>query len=388
MFDDLAVAIKEFNETDWSLDADESLSSGVVATARLRNAFEAGQAKQVLAWNLRQVWANDMAKSGKAWLVRRIRMPAVFCASILKIGRLAESMPGVMDAWLAGDISADHIRKIASMRNRRTEDAFGRDLDRFITWASQLRFKDFARKLDEWKLDEDADGSDEDEWERHARRSVTFNEVLDGEGFGTIHLDKIGTAIFGDELARLYDQLWRADWDAAKTKMGRDPSPDDLARTPVQRRADALVEMATRSATMPAGGRRPKPLFTVVLGRPALERMCRIDGGTTIAPGVLAPFMSDAEVERILFDDTTDRAIRVSRRRTFDSVLRRIADIRDQECFHEYCDVPAKDCEGDHIVPYSHGGLTSQENCRPGCGFHNRGRNRRRPPPEDDEDDD
>ena len=390
MSEELALAIKRFNETDWSLDADQSLSDGVVVTARLRNAFEAGQAKQLLAWDIRQIWANDLAKSGKAWLVRRIRMPEAFCASVLKTGRLAKSIPGAMDAWSAGAISADHIRKIASVRNKRTQAAFDRDVDRFVTWAQNIRFKDFAQKLDEWKLEEDPDGSDEDEWERHARRSVSFNETLDGEGYGTIHLDKIGTAIFGGELARLYDQLWRADWDAAKEKLGRDPGPDDLERTPLQRRADALVQMATRSKTMPADGRKPRPLFTVVLGRPALERMCRIEGGATIAPGVLSPFLSDAEVERLLFDDTSDRAIRVSRRRSFDFVLRRIADIRDQECFHEYCDIPAIQCEGDHVVPYSQGGLTSQENCRPGCRFHNNGRNRRGPPPagEDDDDDD
>ncbi|MGL1102697.1 HNH endonuclease, partial [Vibrio parahaemolyticus] len=29
-------------------------------------------------------------------------------------------------------------------------------------------------------------------------------------------------------------------------------------------------------------------------------------------------------------------------------------------------------CQGDHIIPYTQGGITSQENGRLACGYHNR----------------
>ena len=40
----------------------------------------------------------------------------------------------------------------------------------------------------------------------------------------------------------------------------------DLRRTPAQRRADALVEMARRSAALREQARPAEPLFTVLVG--------------------------------------------------------------------------------------------------------------------------
>jgi len=50
--------------------------------------------------------------------------------------------------------------------------------------------------------------------------------------------------------------------------------------------------------------------------------------------------------------------------------------VRDRECFHPYCDTPAADCHIDHELPWAAGGLTTTDNGRPACGFHNRARER------------
>jgi hypothetical protein len=68
--------------------------------------------------------------------------------------------------------------------------------------------------------------------------------------------------------------------------------------------------------------------------------------------------------------------------RFFVGATRRIVEVRDRECFHEYCDLPAEDCDVDHIIPASEGGPTVQGNGRMACGFHNRDAYRHR----DDED--
>ncbi len=75
------------------------------------------------------------------------------------------------------------------------------------------------------------------------------------------------------------------------------------------------------------------------------------------------------------------RVIDVSYKRSFDGALRDLIKIRDRLCYHRYCDEPAHRCQVDHIEPWSAGGITSQDNGRLACGFHNRLRNRRRPPP-------
>jgi hypothetical protein len=55
--------------------------------------------------------------------------------------------------------------------------------------------------------------------------------------------------------------------------------------------------------------------------------------------------------------------------------------VRDFECFNEFCDIAADDCEIDHIQPWAAGGLTVADNGRPVCGYHNRLRHRRTEPP-------
>jgi 5-methylcytosine-specific restriction endonuclease McrA len=52
--------------------------------------------------------------------------------------------------------------------------------------------------------------------------------------------------------------------------------------------------------------------------------------------------------------------------------------VRDRECFHETCHDPPDRQQVDHIVEASRGGVTTQDNGRLACGFHNRLRNTRR----------
>ena len=131
----------------------------------------------------------------------------------------------------------------------------------------------------------------------------------------------------------------------------------DLRRTPAQRRADALVEMATRARTAPAGGRRPAPLFTVVVGLetflgPILELFNR----TVLTPGTAAAHLTEADVERVVFDGPS-RVLDVgAQRRFFTGALRRAIEIRDRTCFHPSCDEVPDRPEIDHIHEASKGG--------------------------------
>jgi 5-methylcytosine-specific restriction endonuclease McrA len=79
-------------------------------------------------------------------------------------------------------------------------------------------------------------------------------------------------------------------------------------------------------------------------------------------------------VERVVFDGPS-RVIDVGvHRRLFEGATRRAVQLRDRECFHETCDIPAEHCDVDHVVPWAEGGPTVQENGRVACGFHNRNR--------------
>jgi hypothetical protein len=159
--------------------------------------------------------------------------------------------------------------------------------------------------------------------------------------------------------------------------MGDTVCAADLRRTPAQRRADAVVERARRSGAVPVGSRMPEPLFNVFVGYETFAgAICELANGTQVTPGSLIPYLDRAFIERVVFGSPS-RVTEVGvRRRLFTGATRRAVQLRDRECFHEFCDSPVVDCQIDHIQPYAAGGLTTQENGRAACGFHNRERER------------
>jgi hypothetical protein len=196
---------------------------------------------------------------------------------------------------------------------------------------------------------------------------------------GKITLDPISGTIVATELERLERELFEADWAAARSALGRDPTVLDLARTSGQRRADALVEMATRSRSAPADGHRPAPLFSVLVGYETLHgpicssQAARCSPRGRLFRGWTRPTSSGP--------CSAGRRVEVSATaRLFTGATRRAIELRDRGCIHPYCDTPAAACQGDHIVPYNADGPTTQENGRLLCSFHNRLRNQRPPP--------
>jgi hypothetical protein len=279
-----------------------------------------------------------------------------------------------------------HVRRFAHARNRRTAQLLRRDEAMLVHHALTLSFGEFSTAIDYWSLHADPDGAEQSDLDRRDRRRVTLDQTLAGMWSGTMLLDPISGAIVAGELERLEQAMFDADRNDAKTRLGRDPRVGELARSADQRRADALVEMARRSTQTAAGdggvaGRSTKPLFTLVLGNDAFSHLCQLASGQVLSPEAILPWIGQADLERILFAQGPNRSVAVSHKRTFTGALRRLIEVRDQLCYHEYCDIPAHRCQIDHIIPWTAGGPTSLDNGRLACGYHNRLRHRRRPPP-------
>jgi hypothetical protein len=112
--------------------------------------------------------------------------------------------------------------------------------------------------------------------------------------------------------------------------------------------------------------------LTVTIGIEPFNHLCQTAAGTVIAPGLLIPYQSDAEIERIVYDPP-NRRFEASWRRRFTGALRRIIEIRDEHCqHHSGCDEPAARCDVDHITPHSDGGATCLCNGQLLCAHHNR----------------
>ena len=250
-------------------------------------------------------------------------------------------------------------------------EAFARCEADLVAAATELKFVPFANTVTYFTQMADPDGAEEADMARIARRDAYVAPVGQTYALGG-NLDQVSGAIVAGELGRLEQIFFEEDWAQAKERLGRDPKAGDLARTPAQRRADALVEMALRSKGAKAGDRRPEPSFSVLVGYESLYGpISRIEGGPIITPGALVPWMDGANFERIVFSPGT-RIECSPKARFFTGATRRAIEVRDQECTHPFCDVPADRCQIDHIVPYAKGGETTQENGQAHCGFHNR----------------
>ena len=379
MVDGLLAQLEALVEVDPDALAD---SETVLQLHRAAAALEALAARATARWDAKKEWAVDGAKSGGAWLAAKTCAPRREMNRRLRLGRAIRSMAHTEHAWLEGSITAAHVSALAACRRSESLAArFVDDEERLVGKARERSFRRFEQDLAYWRLEHDLDDEEAAARRRVEDRRLHLSPAFQGSWVLDGELDPINGSIVHDTLSAIERELFEQDWKDARATLGREPVVADLQRTPAQRRADALVEMAIRSRTKPKDGRRPEPLFTVVLGLSRFEQLCELASRTVLTPGSLVPWFDQAWVERMVFGPES-RVLDVGvQRRLFDGATRRAVEVRDENtCFHDLCDDPIEQI--DHIEPASWGGPTEQTNGRGACAFHNRNRHRRGPPDE------
>jgi Domain of unknown function (DUF222) len=365
--------LAELRDVDLDGLADDTLSEAVLSMQRLRGGLDVAEARLLARWDTQKCWQPSGAKTGAAWLAWKQRVPVQVARQRLRHARAVRSLPAVEEAWASGDIDRAHVTTLLGARTARTAEVFDADgHDWLLGLARTYGFVNFKAACDRWSMIVDPDGAEQNAADDREAREVHLSRSFGGIWFGKVTLDPISGEIVDTTLRIIERELFDADWAEAKARLDRDPTILDLARTPAQRRADALVEMATRARTAPANGRRPAPLFTVVVGlETLLGPILELFNRTVLTPGTVAPHLTEADVERIVFDGQS-RVLDVGRRgRFFRGALRRGIEVRDRTCFHDSCDDVPERPEVDHIHEASKGGETTQENGRYGCRFHN-----------------
>jgi hypothetical protein len=293
-------------------------------------------------------------------------------------------MPHTTIALAEGKLSIDHADLLMRVNQQEVAHLFARDEGLLVDQIKMLRHPSAQRCVRYWRsLAEDEVGKEPSDLDRDRRH---FNGVRTFRGriaFGGV-LDPIAGTTVLNELHRLERKLFEDDWAQARAEHGERATAADLPRTSDQRRADALAEMARRSAAHDPHSVMPRPLFTVLVGYDAFSKVCELGDGTVVTPRQLVPYLSEADIERVVFAGPS-RVIDVGvRQRFFTGAVRRAIQVRDRHCTHPSgCDVPAEQCDVDHIVPYSRGGLTTQANGRCRCSVHNRQRSNRPDAPDD-----
>lgn len=377
MFPMLAAGIDEALSVDLDQVDDAALGAALVALARSEAQLAAAKARVTAAFDARQAWASDGSRSAATWMSRHCRAPGEAARDEVRLARRLHTMPETARALAAGEVTAHHARRLAAINRPELAATFAESEPLLVDHARTLHWAGFVRSVSYWRQLAEPDCVEEGAARDEAQRRVHLSGGLGGTGLLHGVLTPLANATVGAALDRIEGELFAADWAEARDRLGATATSTDLARTPAQRRHDALVEMAERATTAPASGLRPRPLVTVLVGLETFTgRVCELASGTVVAPGVVAGLLDRAVVERAVFDGP-DRVLAVGQARLFTGAVRRAIEIRDRHCTHPGCAVPADRCEVDHIVPAADGGPASQANGRLLCPAHHRWRHRR-----------
>jgi hypothetical protein len=215
-------------------------------------------------------------------------------------------MPHTAGAFADGDLTVDQVDLLCRANQPRVADEFAHSEQHLVESAMRLGYRDLLRVVRYWQQHADPDGADQQARRAHDGREVyatrTFAASIDLRG----SLDPISGTVFLNELERLEQQLFEADWADAREGCGDIATVEDLARTPAQRRHDALVEMARRSAAKPKDANPARPLITVLVGYENFTHsICELADGTVIPPSSILSLLDETDIERIVFHPTT-----------------------------------------------------------------------------------
>ena len=337
---------------------DDELHERIIALQAERERLGVVVAEMLAQWDQRKLWRHDGSRSAAARLSRDTHTSRNRAHTEMARAHGIGRVPGVRAAVAARVMSLDHVDLFAAAHQPHRSAHYQRDEAGLIDKCRTLRHRDAHLLLQYWSNavdDEIGLAPNLPKPSRlHVSTTIDGTVVLDGL------LDAIDGAVVADELRRLERELYLED-----QRLG-------VTRLRSERMAAALVVMARRSASTPEGSRRRAPWFTVLIGEHTFDQLCELANGAILRPQQLLPHLDDAMVESILFDGPST-VIAVSSRRTFVGAARRAIQVRDRRCRHTSgCDVPAAECDVDHIVPAAQGGRTSQFNGRLECRPHNR----------------
>lgn len=340
-----------------ALDAGEA-QDFLVAMQRERDRLAVAAADALAPWESSRVWEADGTLRASLALGRDTRCDHRSAANELRRARLLAQMPLTREAVVAGRLSMDHVDLFVRYCGGARFELFHEHEATLVdTCAGMPLFDDARRTVQYWAaLADDELGRAP----RSPRPSALYQSRDHDSGELSLagRLEAVDGEIVANELARLMRDV------------AADDRRDGVRRTTAERRAAALVRMATRSSG--ATGVPARPLIEVIVGVETAARLCQLGSGVVVNPEQLAGLLDTALLESFLFDGT-HTVLGVSRRRTFTGALRRAIKVRDLRCQHpSVCPTPAAECDIDHRTPAARGGRTSQFNGRPECIPHNR----------------
>lgn len=354
---------------------------------QIESQWTAAKVSLVGEYDTKKDWAAVGHRSSAVGVAKTAKVPMPASRQAVSMARALRKMPVTAAALAAGSITTTHATRLRAAAKRPQFRGVGGEAF-LVEQAALLSWKDWLQAVNTWESYAD-DETEPDGDHREAKAYVNASSMMDGMGRLDGVLGSVAFEAFEEALHRIENELFNDDWAEAVEQAGADATPDDLRRSPAQRRAAALVEMAHRAMTAPADGKRPLPLVVLhvdpdtfghelarVLDIDAPEplgtaRMCELDSGVAIRPSAMIRLALHGTIRRLVYTSKSHVLDYGTEVRLFRGALRQAIIAAARTCAGSDCDVRASRSDIDHLIPASAGGPTNAANGQPLCrGCH------------------
>ncbi|HEY3196203.1 MAG TPA: DUF222 domain-containing protein [Candidatus Dormibacteraeota bacterium] len=358
---------KEINSLLDRLQAEElcelpsaSLGEDIKELERIGNRCQAESMRRLRRFDKDQGFAASGALTTKSWLRWQCHLTDGVASHRVELARRLPELPQTSEAYAQGSISYSHASLIA-----KTAEHCGQSWE---ANAESILVK-AARELDPYQLKKacirmrhylEPQCVLTEANEIHERRQVFLSQTLDGVFYIDGQLDAEG----GATLQTALDAL-----------MGP-PAADD-ERTPPQRRADSLVELARRQLD---GGRLPevagqKPHLMVNVDLATLAKQphspaAELEWAQPIPAETARRLACDCSLTPILHGAESHQVEAGPTTRVIPPSMRRALNARDKGCRFPGCDMPVAWCDAHHLKHWADGGPNALWNLLLLCRRH------------------
>ena len=361
-FQDMSQGLQRLREEELEAVPAALMGDDIQELRRHINGCEAECTRRLRRFDKGGGYAATAALTAKAWLRWKCNFSPSAAADRVAVSRELERLPQATEAFADGDFSYAHAAMIA-----RTAEKLGGKMESnaetiLVAAAKELdlaRLHVVAIKLRHFM---GPDSVREEANESHERRFLSLSQTLDGVFYLNGRLDAEGGATL----------------QTALNALSGPPTPDDK-RTPRQRRADSLVELAHQkldSGTLPeVGGQRPHLAVTVSMatlanqpGSPAAD----LEWAQPIPAETARRLACDAAVTPIFLGSESNQPRADQTTRLISGSQRKALVVRDKGCRFPGCDRPADWTDAHHIKHWADGGETVMDNLVLLCRRHHR----------------
>ena len=361
-FQEIHRALQRLREEDLHALPASEMGPDMEELRRLINGMEAECTRRLQRFDSGGGYAATQALTAQAWLRWKCNFSPAAAAGRVAVARELADLPQATQAIADGDFSYAHAAMIA-----RTAEKLGGKMESnaetiLVSAAKELdlgRLRVVTLKLQHFM---DPDSVREEANESFELRFLHLSQTLDGVFYINGRFDSEGGAIL----------------QAALNALSGPPTPDDK-RSPKQRRADALVELARQkldSGTLPAvGGQKPHLTVTVSMatlanlpGSPAAD----LEWAQPIPAETARRLACDAAVTPIFLDSESNQPRAGQTSRSISGSQRKALVFRDKGCRFPGCDRPADWTDVHHLKHWADGGKHVMNNMILLCRRHHR----------------